>query len=70
MGERTFGKAVIQTVEQLEDGSAVVVTMAKYETPVRRSDINQLGLPADVSKECPAGKEAVACIPPDLLRSR
>jgi len=70
VGERTFGKAVIQTVEQLEDGSAVVVTMAKYETPVRRSDINQLGLPADVSKECPAGKEAVACIPPDLLRSR
>ena len=58
---KTFGKAVIQTVEQLDDGSAVVVTIAKYQTP-KRTDINQVGIAVDVQKECPKGAEAVACV--------
>ena len=57
----TFGKAVIQTVEALDDGSAVVVTIAKYETP-NRNDINRKGIVPQVSKECPAGDAAVACV--------
>lgn len=68
VGARTFGKAVIQTVEQLDDNSAVVVTIARYETPVTRANINKRGIEADVVKECPPGKAAVACVPPDLLR--
>ena len=30
---RTFGKGKIQSVFQLDDGSAVFVTVAKYQTP-------------------------------------
>ena len=62
---KTFGKAVIQTVEALNDGSAVVVTIAKYQTP-KRTDINQKGIEVDLQKTCPLGKAAVACIEPDL----
>ena len=59
----------VAQVEKLDDGSAVVVTIARYETP-KRNDINQRGIEVDVKKECPAGKAAVACVPPDLLRPR
>ena len=62
---KTFGKAVIQTVEQLSDGSAVVVTIAKYETP-KRTDINKLGISVDAVRECPAGAAAVQCVSPEL----
>lgn len=62
---KTFGKAVIQTVEQLSDGSAVVVTIAKYETP-KRTDINKLGISVDAVRDCPAGAEAVQCVSPEL----
>ena len=68
IGSQTFGKAVIQTVEQLTDGSAVVVSIAKYETP-NRSDINKKGISPQVLKECPPGEAAVACIADDLKRS-
>lgn len=33
LGERTFGKGLIQTTVPLSDGSAVNVTVAKYQTP-------------------------------------
>lgn len=62
---KTFGKAVIQTVENLDDGSAVVVTIAQYQTP-KRTNINQRGIEVDLQKECPGGKAAVACIERDL----
>ena len=64
-GKTTFGKAVIQTVEQLNDGSAVVVTIAQYETP-KRSKINMVGINVDKVKECPPGNAAVACVEPEL----
>ena len=67
IGSKTFGKAVIQTVEQLEDGSAVVVTIAKYETP-QRNDINRKGIFPQVEKECPPGEGAVTCISDDLKK--
>ena len=53
------------TVEELDDGSAVVVTIAKYQTP-KLTDINQKGIEVDLQKTCPLGKAAVACIEPDL----
>lgn len=65
---RTFGKAVIQTVTQLDDGSAVVVTMARYQTP-KGTNINQKGIATDVTKECPkAPTAAVACVA-EVLKS-
>ncbi len=43
VGERTFGKGLIQSLFDLADGSGMAVTIAKYETPLHR-DINQAGI--------------------------
>ena len=42
-GEKTFGKGIIQTLVELSDGSAVAVTVAKYQTPAG-IDINKIGI--------------------------
>jgi len=73
VGSKTFGKAVIQNVEELSDGSAVVVTIARYETPARLN-INGKGLEADVLVDCPLGtlplkKAAAQCVPSSVLSS-
>ncbi|KAE8659641.1 hypothetical protein F3Y22_tig00116962pilonHSYRG00805 [Hibiscus syriacus] len=46
VGERTFGKGLIQSVFELRDGSGVVVTVGKYETP-SHLDINGNGIVPD-----------------------
>jgi len=46
VGERTFGKGLIQSLFELSDGSGLAVTIAKYETPSHR-DINKLGINPD-----------------------
>ncbi|NEP41845.1 MAG: PDZ domain-containing protein [Okeania sp. SIO2H7] len=46
VGEKTFGKGLIQSLFELSDGSALAVTVAKYETP-NHTDINQLGIMPD-----------------------
>jgi carboxyl-terminal processing protease len=33
VGERTFGKGIVQNLYELSDGSAIKVTVAKYYTP-------------------------------------
>eukprot|EP00316_Scyphosphaera_apsteinii_P008591 CAMPEP_0119300084 /NCGR_PEP_ID=MMETSP1333-20130426/2084_1 /TAXON_ID=418940 /ORGANISM="Scyphosphaera apsteinii, Strain RCC1455" /LENGTH=450 /DNA_ID=CAMNT_0007301731 /DNA_START=87 /DNA_END=1439 /DNA_ORIENTATION=- len=72
IGRNTFGKAVIQTVEELQDGSAVVVTIARYETPVSRSNINGRGIEVDVPVDCPLStiplaKAVSQCVPRSAL---
>ena len=62
----TFGKAVIQSVEELTDSSAVVVTIARYETP-KRYDINKKGIAVDMEKDCPISTEAAKCLPSKLV---
>jgi C-terminal peptidase prc len=47
-GEPTFGKGLIQTVVPLSDGSAVAVTVARYQTPAG-DDINRVGIPPDLA---------------------
>jgi carboxyl-terminal processing protease len=47
LGEKTFGKGLIQSLFDLSDGSGVAVTVAKYETPAH-IDINKLGIAPDV----------------------
>jgi len=42
-GENTFGKGLIQTLVPLSDGSAVAVTVARYQTPAG-VDINKVGI--------------------------
>lgn len=46
IGEKTFGKGVIQSLFDLSDGSGLAVTVAKYETP-NHHDINKLGIQPD-----------------------
>ncbi len=48
MGTQTFGKGSVQTVVELEDGSGLKLTIAKYYTPKHRS-IQELGITPDVA---------------------
>jgi len=43
VGEKTFGKGLIQSLFELPDGAGIAVTVAKYETPDHK-DINKLGI--------------------------
>jgi carboxyl-terminal processing protease len=47
VGEKSFGKGSVQTIEQLPDGGAVKFTIAHYLTPKSRV-INGIGLTPDV----------------------
>jgi carboxyl-terminal processing protease len=47
VGEKTFGKGLIQSLFDLSDGSGLAVTVAKYETPNHR-DIHKLGIRPDL----------------------
>lgn len=57
LGERTYGKGVIQTTVELSDGSGVNVTVAKYQTPGGR-DIHQVGIQPDGPSPLPADSKA------------
>jgi carboxyl-terminal processing protease len=46
VGEKTFGKGLVQSVHPLGDGSGMAVTIAKYFTPNGR-DINKKGIEPD-----------------------
>ena len=52
IGTQTFGKALVQNIQPLSDGSAVLVTVAKYLTP-DGSDINKLGITPNIIEEIP-----------------
>ncbi|MFM8276058.1 MAG: S41 family peptidase, partial [Cyanobium sp.] len=48
VGQKTFGKGLVQSVRGLSDGSGMTVTIAKYLTPNNR-DIHKHGIDPDVS---------------------
>ncbi|SBO41925.1 S41 family peptidase [Cyanobium sp. NIES-981] len=47
VGQKTFGKGLVQSVRGLSDGSGMTVTIAKYMTPKGR-DIHKHGIDPDV----------------------
>jgi carboxyl-terminal processing protease len=60
VGEKTFGKGLIQSLFELPDGSGLAVTVAKYETP-NHTDINKLGImPDDVVVQQPITYNQIA----------
>ena len=61
MGSQTFGKGSVQTLIELEDGSGLKLTIARYFTPRGRS-IQEKGITPDVAVSGPdqAGREAIA----------
>jgi carboxyl-terminal processing protease len=58
VGSQTFGKGSVQTIVELEDGSALKLTVARYFTPKHRS-IQERGITPDVPVVDPSpGPEA------------
>jgi carboxyl-terminal processing protease len=55
VGTKSFGKASVQNVRRLNDGSAVLVTIAKYLTP-NGEDINKKGIAPDVEVIVPTAE--------------
>jgi carboxyl-terminal processing protease len=47
VGQKTFGKGVVQTVFELGNGAGVKLTTARYLTPGKH-DINKKGIAPDV----------------------
>ncbi|CAN4082100.1 unnamed protein product [Withania somnifera] len=60
VGDKTYGKGLIQSVFKLPDGSGVVVTIGKYVTP-NHMDINGYGVELDF-KNFPAWSEVNNCL--------
>lgn len=50
VGMKTFGKALVQAVHSLSDGSGLAVTVAHYYTP-KGTDISKTGITPDVTIE-------------------
>ena len=50
VGQKTFGKGLVQSVRGLSDGSGLTVTIAKYLTP-KGTDIHKNGIRPDVTVE-------------------
>lgn len=54
VGTKTFGKALVQTIQAMDDGSAIKMTVAKYYTPKGRS-IQDEGIEPDYVINLPEG---------------
>jgi carboxyl-terminal processing protease len=66
IGSQTFGKAMVQSVHQLADGSGLAVTIAHYYTP-KGTDINKKGIVPDIKLELTAAQERQLARNPNLM---
>ncbi|WP_016951152.1 carboxyl-terminal processing protease CtpB [Anabaena sp. PCC 7108] len=66
IGGQTFGKALVQSVHQLADGSGLAVTIAHYYTP-KGTDINHKGITPDIKLDLTAAQERQLASNPDLI---
>jgi len=66
VGSKTFGKALVQSVHQLADGSGVAITIAHYYTP-KGTDINKKGITPDIEIDLTASQERQLASDPKLL---
>lgn len=60
VGAKTFGKGLVQTIEQLKDGSGIKLTTQKYYTP-NGTSINKVGIQPDIEvkpSEISGGQES------------
>ncbi len=69
VGNTTFGKAFVQSVHQLSDGSGLAVTIAHYYTP-NGTDISHKGITPDVQTKLTAEQVAQLTAKPDLLATK
>jgi len=66
VGNATFGKALVQSVQSLSDGSGLAVTVAHYYTP-SGTDISHKGISPDIPVKLTAQQRQVLIANPDLL---
>ncbi len=66
IGSKTFGKALVQSVHELADGSGLAVTIAHYYTP-KGTDINKKGITPDVEIDLTASQQRQLASDPRLL---
>lgn len=51
VGEQSFGKGIVQSVQELQGGSGMAVTIARYATP-NDNYLNKVGIKPDVPLTC------------------
>ncbi|MBD2437081.1 carboxyl-terminal processing protease CtpB [Nostoc sp. FACHB-110] len=66
IGSQTFGKALVQSVHELSDGSGLAVTIAHYYTPLG-TDINHKGITPDIKIELTEAQERQLATNPTLI---
>jgi carboxyl-terminal processing protease len=66
VGSKTFGKAVVQSVHPLSDGSGLAVTISRYYPP-SGADINHKGIMPDVKVDLNSEQEKRLASEPALL---
>ncbi len=68
VGSRTFGKALVQSVHSLSDGSGLAVTVAHYYTP-NGTDISQHGIDPDIEVDLTGNERRLLASEPTLIGS-
>lgn len=66
VGSQTFGKALVQSLHALSDGSGLAVTIAHYYTP-KGTDISHKGITPNIKIELTAKQERQLATNPALL---
>lgn len=69
MGGQTFGKALVQSVHSLSDGSGLAVTIAHYYTP-NGTDISHKGVTPDVKVEVTEDQKRKLANKPSLVATQ
>ena len=66
VGSTTFGKALVQSLHGLSDGSGIAVTVAHYYTP-NGTDISKKGITPDIQVELSSDQRSTLANNPDLM---
>ncbi|KGF71810.1 peptidase S41 [Neosynechococcus sphagnicola sy1] len=69
VGTQTFGKALVQSVHELSDGSGLAVTIAHYYTP-NGTDISHKGIAPDVKVELTEAQRQTLSTNPKLIGTK
>lgn len=69
IGSQTFGKALVQSVHSLSDGSGLAVTIAHYYTP-KGTDINHKGITPDIKVDMSDSLKQKLASNPTLIGSK
>lgn len=66
VGQHSFGKASVQSIRQLQDGSAILLTIAKYQTP-NGEDIAKKGIKPDILVKIEKSKDKASEEAEDII---